>query len=362
LEIKDLSSITTSRHEAEITRHIEEIILQPIDLAVGPLFGAQLLRLRENDHVLLIAMEHMISDMSSMHILLRDLFSIYAARLNGSCSSLPKIPLNFARYAAQQKSLHRATIEKHGKYWTEHLSGFPRVRFPEDKDRPPVHRVGWGTVPIRIRAELKKELRDWCRVHQTTLVLGVLTAYVGVVLRWCDTQEAVFQYVTDGRVEPKIKDSIGFFAAPLYLRLALNADDNFLDLLSSVTQEYCSAHEHADFSYLESQTPRPEFARNSAFNWIPPGSTFDFPRITTQENSITCASIPFSHPMEKNLERDNEPSVLLFDRDDEIVGAMHFPLNRFSRETMEDFTRNFLLFVEHLLKTPRMTVKGIRLG
>lgn len=358
----DLTALSESFREVQVKRQIEQLIVEPIDVSVGPLFGIRLLRLRDDEHVLIVAMEHMISDAFSMNILLRDFFTVYMQALKGRTFSLPAIPVQFADYAVWQRNAQKSWIEKHGAYWNECLTGCQRLRFPEDQRLQTATRLGWGTVSLQIGRNLKAELREWCRLRRTTLVMSVFTAYVGLVLRWCDVSSAVIHYVTDGRVSPKIENTIGFFASVLYLRIGLLEDDNFVDLMNRVTEEYCKAYEHADYSYMAAQAPRPEFTRNTGFNWVPQGSKIDLSDLDGSEDAITCSPIRFAHPMVRNLELDGEPFVLLFDADDEIVGDVYFPVNRFSVDTMERFGRNFLVFIRALLRQPEKRVKDIVLG
>src|SRR5882724_9422575 len=106
-------------------------------------------------------------------------------------------------------------------------------------------------------------------------------------------------------------------------------DDSFSDLLKRVTEEYCKASEHADFSYMSAQIPQPAVTRNCLFNWIPQVPAIDLSDRAGSENAVTCSAIRFTHPMIKTLELDMEPSVVLFEMDEEIVGDVQFPLSRF---------------------------------
>lgn len=361
LKVDDLTELSESFREIEVQKFIEQLILEAVDVAVGPLLGIRLLRLRDDEHVLIITMEHMISDMFSMNIFCRDLFTAYMQTLKGCVLSLPTIPVQFAGYAVWQRNAQRSWIEKHGAYWSEHLEGCQRLRFPEGQSPQTATRLGWGTVRLQIGRSMKAELREWCRLRRTTLVMSVFTAYVGLVLRWCNASDTVIQYQSDGRVSPKIENTIGFFASVLYLRIQLLEDDCFVDLMNRVVEEYCQAYGHADFSYMAAQMPQPEFTRNSVFNWIPQGSKIDFSELDGSEHAITCCPVPFSHPMAINIELDHEPSIALLDTDDEIVGRMYFPLDRFSIDTMERFARNFLVCIEALLRKPEERVNDILL-
>jgi hypothetical protein len=110
---------------------------------------------------------------------------------------------------------------------------------------------------------------------------------------------------------------------------------------------------------MTAQATRPEFTRNTAFNWLPQGSKVDLSDLDGSEDAIACTPVRFEHPMMRNVEIDGEPSILLFDDDDEITGNVWFPMNRFSVDTMERFGRNFLVFIKALLRQPDERVKGI---
>jgi hypothetical protein len=191
--------------------------------------------------------------------------------------------------------------------------------------------------------------------------MAVFTAYVGLVLRWCNSSESVVRYQSDGRVSPDIQNTVGFFASSLYVRATLLEEDRFLDLMDSVTRAYCTACEHADFSYVAAQEPRTDITRTCLFNWIPQKATIDCSDTEVSEYALTYSQIRFEHPLLKNLELDMDPSVVLCDTQEEIIGDVHFPLSRFSTDTMERFARCFLLFLETLIRQPEQRVKAVQI-
>lgn len=361
LDICDLTALSETAREIDISCLIARLTLEPIDVAAGRLCAICLAKLRDDDYILIVAMEHMIADAFSMNILLRDLFRVYAQLSQGCAPSLPAIPVQLADYAVWQKNSHGSWLEKHGDYWNQRLKGGQRLRFPQEDISPIVNCSGWGTVPLRIPSDLKAELREWCRLRRTTLVMSVFTAYVGLVLRWCNVSDAVLRYQTDGRANLKLENAIGYFASVLHLRIELLDGDSFLDLMSRVTAEYCHAHEHADFSYIDAQIPQPEFVRNGRFNWVPYEPNAGLSNLSNGNDTLASSRIYFLHPGWKVCEIDSEPSILLHDTGDEVVGGVHFPLQRFSVETMDRFARNFLLFIKELIRRPRLRVKDILL-
>jgi hypothetical protein len=345
--VEDLSSLPKAEHEAAVRGRIDSLIHEPVLLSRGPLFEARLLKLGAHEHVLIAVMEHAIADMASVAVFVSEVLQAYECVVRRQPISLPRVALQFTDHATRQWDHHREWLEKHGRYWAERLEGGGRVRFPRDIEAPDRAEPGWGMAPIRIDRDLKERLQAWCRSQRTTLVMMLLTTYVASVMRWCRTSDAILQYAIDGRIDASAERAIGFFASLLYLRVRAATDD-FVELLRTVTREYCQALEHADSYYLATQVPRPEFTRTAMFNFVPFRGDTSGPRFDALEASLTCEPIPCSQLMLKSLELDYEPMMVLFEARDEIVGGVHFARQRFSQQAMEGFTRLFRAVLESI--------------
>src|SRR5215213_6118799 len=68
LPVEDLSGLGEADRQVEARRRATEEAMRPFDLAAGPLFRAALLRLGEEDHVLLLSMHHIVSDGWSLEV------------------------------------------------------------------------------------------------------------------------------------------------------------------------------------------------------------------------------------------------------------------------------------------------------
>lgn len=349
LEQNDLTRIAETVREEEVTRLIEEFIMRPIDVSAGALFGVSLIKLHERDHVLVLALEHMISDGFSLNVLLRELFAAYEQTLKGQAIRLPELPIQFPDYALWQKNSLPAWLERHGAYWAERLRGFRRLEWPWPERPTSTNRPGWGMAPVHIGKPLKAELRRWCSSTQTSLVMCAFAAYAATVLRLCNLRESIFQFVSDGRSQPELHHAIGYFASGLYLRVQLEEEEPFAELVNRVTQEYCAAYEHADSSYFAARTPRPEVAHTPGFNWIPQ----EFDSQDKSDAALSWRPQEFVHPMAKAMNVDCEPSISLFDTEnDGATGAIWFPRARFFEANMQLLGRSFLACLERLARSP----------
>jgi len=347
LPVEDLTTLAEPARHAAVSRLLNDLIMEPIHPATVPLIAARVAKIGADEHVLMIAMEHMISDASSMSILLRDLLSMYEALTQGRSPSLPRIPVQLADHAIWQQRMHPSWLASHGAYWARRLDGCQRLRFPRH-GLASGRRAGWSYVPVHIDRTLKAGLQEWCRTRRTTLVMAVLAAYVALVMRWCHVVDTVVRFQTDGRFHEQVEHTIGYFASVLHLRVAIRGSERFIDVLGRVTEEYCNAHEHADGSYIDAQEPRPPYARNCAFNWVPQArSASDLPR---DRATLVTESMDFDSPVLREREKDSEPVLLLYEREEEITGGVYFPLDQFALADMQRFGQDLLGFLQAMLR------------
>lgn len=362
VEMHDLSALDGEQQLTAIRNHIDDAMFAKINVTADPLFAVKSLQIGLAHHVLILAMDHMISDGVSRSILLRDLLAAYAQLRRGLAVSLPPIPIQFADYALWQRQALEHWRQTHGAYWQERLISQRALALPLDETDPAALSRGIGRVPVRIDSNLKGRLEQWCRAQQTTLVMGVFTAFTALILRWCHESSAVIQYQTDGRVRTEIQNTVGYFAFRLHVCVRLDTADTFLDLLRRNTQEYCNAHEHADFGYLETLTPRPEFTQGVCFNWLGQDLQQDDARSPAQSSdTIAYSRIPFEHTSLNDIEMEGQLIAGFLEGPEEVRGWLQFPLKRFSSQTMQTLGANLAVFIEAMLRAPGQPVRTITL-
>jgi hypothetical protein len=340
---------------------LEQLVLSPVDIAVGPLFTCQLVKLSDDERVLIMTMEHIISDNVSKNIVLHDILSAYAQLSRCEPVHWSGKAMQFQDYARPQRSGHESWLEEHGTYWETHMHGCMRTPFPASPSIPSRPDVGWGTAPIEIDKRREIQLREWCRANNTTMPMAAFTAYVAVVLRWCNVAETVVQFETDGRSIAGAERAVGSFAATLGLRVRLFASDDFLTLLERVTHEFCAAYEHHDFSYLAAQSPPPSWTHNSVFNWMPAATEFNAPESDTASTPMRASPVEFPNPWLENLTWDNEPTTALYEGPAGITGSVHFARGEHSDADMAGFVMAFLLYLERMLDHPQTRIQTIPL-
>ncbi|HYG65959.1 MAG TPA: condensation domain-containing protein, partial [Thermoanaerobaculia bacterium] len=99
LPLIDLGALPEPAREAEAVRLATVQARRPFDLATGPLVRWVLLRLETEEHVVLAAAHHIVSDAWSMGILVGELGALYTAFSRGEGSPLPPLPVQYADFA-----------------------------------------------------------------------------------------------------------------------------------------------------------------------------------------------------------------------------------------------------------------------
>ena len=155
LPLLDLTHLPETTRESEAHRVAVENLKEPFDLVNGPLMRAVLVRLNVEDHLLLLAMHHIISDGWSISVLVNELAQLYNAFSIGAPSTLPNLHIQYADYAQWQRSwLTGEVFESQLDYWKKQLDGAPPIlEVLTDRPRPSIQSSG-GSLEHFIVAEM----------------------------------------------------------------------------------------------------------------------------------------------------------------------------------------------------------------
>ncbi|HEU4561408.1 MAG TPA: non-ribosomal peptide synthase/polyketide synthase [Longimicrobium sp.] len=251
LLVEDLSGLSQADREAALRRRVGEEALQPFDFAAGPLFRAALLRLGDEDHVLLLGMHHIVSDGWSMGVLDRELSALYAAYREGRESPLPELPVQYADFAVwQREQLVGDVLDRQLAYWRERLAGAPELlELPTDHPRPAVQTYRGATVPVELSLELLERLQALGRSEGATLYMTLLGAFQVLLGKYAGSEDVVAGSPIAGRTRGEVEELIGFFVNTLVLRTDLSGDPSFREVLRQVRKATLGAYEHQEVPF-----------------------------------------------------------------------------------------------------------------
>ncbi|MCA1616821.1 MAG: condensation domain-containing protein, partial [Acidobacteria bacterium] len=171
------------------------------DLRRDALLRLKLLRLREDEHVLLFTTHHIISDGWSVGVLVREVAELYDAFAEGRPASLPELPVQYADYAVwQRRWLTGDALDRQLSYWKEHLAGAPpMLELPTDRPRPKVQSFRGATVAVELSRELTEDLNALSRREGCTLYMTLLAAFQTLLHRYTGEDDILVGSPVAGR-------------------------------------------------------------------------------------------------------------------------------------------------------------------
>jgi amino acid adenylation domain-containing protein/FkbH-like protein len=268
LAVVDLSTVAEA--EAEAQRAAAEESQRPFDLTTGPLLRASVLRLSEQEHVLLCTMHHIISDGWSMGVLIKELTTLYEAYATGQQSPLPDLEIQYADYAHWQREwLRGEVLEKQLSYWKQQLAVAPAVlELPTDYPRPAVQTFRGAHQSLTFSETVSAQLKELSQRECVTLFMTLLAAFQTLLSRYSGQQEIVVGTPIANRNRAEIEDLIGFFVNTLVLRTDLTGDPSFADVLQQVREVALGAYAHQDVPFellVEELQPDRDMSRTPLF-------------------------------------------------------------------------------------------------
>ncbi|HEU0053556.1 MAG TPA: amino acid adenylation domain-containing protein, partial [Longimicrobium sp.] len=251
LPVEDVSALADGEREAHVRRRAAEEAERPFDLSAGPLFRATLLRLGDEEHVLLLSLHHIVSDGWSMCVLFRELSALYEAFRDGLDSPLPELAVRYADFAAwQRERLAGEALDRQLAYWKGRLAGAPALlELPTDHPRPAAQTYRGAHEPVRVPRALLERLRALGRREGATPFMVLLGAFQVLLSKYAGSDDIVVGSPIAGRTRHEVEGLIGFFVNTLVLRTDLSGDPTFREVLGRVREGTLGAYEHQEMPF-----------------------------------------------------------------------------------------------------------------
>jgi amino acid adenylation domain-containing protein len=352
LPVIDLSGFAEAEREAEAHRLAREETGTPFDLARGPMLRASLLRLRPDDHVLLLTMHHIASDGWSIGVLFRELSPLYAAFSEGRPSPLPELPIQYADFARWQRAwLQGQALESQLEYWRRQLQGSPpKLEVPTDRPRPAVQTFRGATAKRTLPPGLSEAVKALGQAEGATLFMTLLAGFKVLLARLSGQDDVVVGTPIAGRNRAETECLIGFFINTLVLRTDLSGQPSFREALRRVREVCLGAYAHQDLPFerlVEELQPERDLGRTPLFQVV-------FNLLNLEANRPDTAGLPLE-PFQDAAEDGHAPAdvtskfdLTLYanDRDGGIQLVAAYNADLFDRARIEILLEQ----IEHVLQ------------
>ncbi|HEY0986836.1 MAG TPA: amino acid adenylation domain-containing protein, partial [Kofleriaceae bacterium] len=368
---QDVSSCS----DAEITRTIADHVDRPFQLAEEVPFRIALLRRAQCEHILVLALHHIVGEFWALVILMGELAELYRAESSRTPHHLPRLEASYAEFVrAQAEMLHGPTAEQHGQYWQRVLGGdLPTIDLPTDRPRPAQRSYAGALRTFTIDDETTRKVRAFSRAHNVTSYMTLLSAFAVQLHRWSGQADIVIGAPMTGRSEARFAGVVGYFDNPLPLRVSCNGDPTVADLIGRVRTVVLGAIEHQayplqrivervrparsaavtssplyDVMFVLRQSPDPALQKLAAFGMgggdvtmeIAPGITIEPARVVRQKTQFDLA-------------------LSLAEVEGKLYGSWEYSTELFDESTIDRYSSSFAAILRGMIDDPARHVAQV---
>jgi non-ribosomal peptide synthetase component F/acyl carrier protein len=249
--VVDLTGLSAAGRARELPRLLAQVARRPFDLAAGPLCWPLVIRLAPDDHVLILAVHHLVADLWSVSLMVSELSAGYQRAAQGR-PGIPRAAAQAADLAIRPSSrLTPQRLDRLRGYWRRQLSGSRSVPMPTDHPRPRRAGLGSRVHEAALDLELSQALRALAAGRGVTLFVLLLAALSAMIRRWTGHHDLVTVSVTAGRRGRAAEQVVGMLTECLVVRTVIAGDPSFGDYLVSVRDAVLDAFDHSRLPFAD---------------------------------------------------------------------------------------------------------------
>ncbi len=358
LPVVDLRALSVENREAEAVRLASQEILQPFDLANGPLLRTLLVQLSDTEHRLFLTLHHIIFDGYSLYqIFLPELRTIYDTFLRGEPSPLPELPIQYPDFALWQREWAQGdTITDQLTYWRKQLAHAPaQLALPTDRSRPAVPISRGSMHPFALSQSLTNSLKNLSKREGVTLYMLLVATFQILLFRYSGQDDILIGTAISDRKRKEVQNLMGFFLNTLVLRTNLSGNPTVRDLLQRVREVVLEAHAHPDVPFellVKELQPERIVGQNPFFQAL---LSLE-PPLHVDESGWTLSQMD----IETNTAKF-DLSLELDDRPEGLIGRFEYNTDLFDATTIERMVGHWQTLLAGIVANPEQHIAELPL-
>jgi hypothetical protein len=357
VDVIDLSAEPPDVREQRLATTIRELAREPFDLAADRMMRATVLRLAPAEHVLLLRLHHIAGDAASTAVMFAELGVLYDASKRGTPNDLPPPPIQFADFAVwQRRRLQGERLAQLSDYWVRQLDGAPPLlTLPTDRPRREVQRHEGAHRRFVLDAAAAERIDALARDERTTMYVVALAAFATLLYRVGGDDDVVIGSPMANRTHAELADVVGFLSNTVALRVRLDGNPSFRELVGRVREVVLGAlsHQEMPFEQVVSALRLPRDAgHNPVFqvNFRAQTAVPPLPAMDGLEVSVVAVDIGFSR-FDLALELQRAA--------DGVLGYVEYDLDLFDATTIETLVEAYRDLLDQVLVDPDAPILAV---
>ena len=340
---------------------IAEFSTTPFDLRVEVPLRALLLRLGPRHHVLTLVFHHIAFDGWSLPIVARDLSAWYGACVAGATPALPRLPVQYADYAAWQTEwLTGPRLQRLLEWWCGRLADIAELDLPTDFARPDVQRHDGGTCRIAWPGTLQAGLLDFAGTARATPYMVLLAAFIALLHRLTGQDCIVLGAPIANRNREELHELVGFFVNSLVLAADCSGDPDFHELVRRVRQTTLDAYAFHELPFerlVEALRPQREFSRHPLFQTVFVLQQSEALSPHFDLAGLQCEILPIAGDMPVRFDLELHLTLT----PDGIAGYVFYDRALFEQASIERMLGQYRRLMTNLIATPEQPISTVPL-
>ena len=359
ITVLDLSDMSETEYRQAIEHHAAEEAHRPFALNQDPSWRVRVLRVADEDHVLLFTLHHIVSDGWSMDVLIREVSALYEVYAAGRESSLAELPIQYADYAVWQREwLQGEVLDEQLGYWRKQLTGAPAMlELPTDRVRPAQQTHRGAHLPFQLSTELSAGLKQLSQREGVTLFMTLLAAWQLLLARYSGQADVVVGSPVANRTRSEVEGLIGFFVNTLVLRTEVNGELRVRELLQRVREVCLGAYAHQEVPFemlVEQLQPERDLSYTPLF------------QVMLVLQNAPQAQVEWAGVGMRALELESgtakyDLTLGLAESERGLVGTLEYNRDLYERESLERLVGHYQQVLSGLIEKAEQRVWEVRL-
>ena len=349
----DLRELPSEAREADVPRLIVRESRRPFDLSRDLMLRATLIRLDDEEHVLLLVMHHIASDGESVGVLFAELSALYNALRAGRRANLPELPVQYVDYVVWQwQRLRDGELRRLMGYWKDQLADAPVALHMPAGQRPlwPSRKRRRARQELRMPSQLLQELHVLCRRQNVTLFMTLLATWATLLHRYSGEEDILIGTYTANRNRHEVERLVGCFTSYLLvLRHDLGGDPSFAALLKRVRETALDAFSHSELP--EEVLLKELYVRCDIV-------------FTLQTNALSSLKLDGLQAERIKTDRGGSTPFLkltMIQGDEDLTARLDYNSNIFEAATIQRMLGDLQSLLEGIVADPEQRVSGLAL-
>lgn len=245
ITLKDLTDADTPIMAARL--FCEKQALIPFDLSLPPLLRCILIKTDEQEYILQLCIHHIVGDGWSTRVLFNELITLYESYKFGHKNTLAENRVQYRDFTIWQLN---KDLSDDRTFWLNYMeSASEKVYLPYDRSPLTKRKFIGRYISTTLEKEIFSGLKKISSHRETTPSTVLLSLFSLLLFKLTGQNDFPIAISSAGRNNRDLEQMIGFFVNILPLRVQINDQMDFDELLDTVIQSSEKIYSHQEYPF-----------------------------------------------------------------------------------------------------------------